>query len=495
MASRPARSSFDVDARLDAALQEIQLLESLDSPRRLPEGANSIMNGPASAVGGGGPTAAAAAETRSLPLPPLTPPVAERASPGSALAVLPSRAENVRRADTACVRALRKAQETIRAIQDERERLTGKLTKECDRLAGENSQLSNTLDRTQSALSECQEEKRHMAAEIDELRARLHQAESERGDLRERNQYMEREQKSFRLRMEQSARELKQRVEDAERFNSEMSESHRLTQVRCKELTQTLHACIRERCQLLKLVSDVLETSIDLFYNPTPFFKAHVREVSNGRRPSSVFVGAGSRRGKYPTVRLVPKADEPPIKGRMLGEIGAVVAALEREMHETAVEFHAMLRRMQDEADRNTQLVALCPDHPSAEAILVVLDEVNRRADRRLADRPATSPSLPPQRPKFGERGQQRRGKSAGPRVERESGDGRAGGDGGGVVPRGALLGERIDWGSERESFHALAKAMETKWAQLQKLHKVSNQAAQKQRGGGAGGGCGGYCR
>lgn len=363
--------------------------------------------------------------------------------------------------DSALAIALERSQERVETLQRERDEALSKvgvqeaevlrLTMIMERSEAEHRANAEERQRERDELQRLRREHRDALEQLAAIRAEAHQSRTSSEDWRKRFEHLVEDQRH--------------QIEALEDAGSRAARDLKEQSSRVSEFGDGLYVCLYERNALLRFIVDLLSALQSLFYDPTPFCRAaaslaqHHMSCHNAGVGSNGVAGVRSRScscerlhrhsGCYACNHrqrcLERCASSDPNSRRALeglADLQEIAGSLENEISEASQQYTLQVQRLVEEAEQSAQALLAGEQHQPMAG--------ERPNDRQVLNTCLAWVDLEHQR------------------LERE-----------GLPPDS--LAPRVDWAEERAQYHAVTRAMESKFAQLAKLKRLL-QARQHQR-------------
>mmetsp|Transcript_92154 Transcript_92154/g.160081 ORF Transcript_92154/g.160081 Transcript_92154/m.160081 type:complete len:548 (-) Transcript_92154:125-1768(-) len=361
--------------------------------------------------------------------------------------------------DSALAFALERSQERVETLQRERDEALSKAgVQEAEVL-----RLTVLMERSEAEHRANAEERQREREEIQRLRREHRDALEQLAAIRAEAHQSRTSSEDWRKRFDRLVEDQRHQIEALEDAGSRAARDLTEQNSRVSEFGEGLYVCLYERNALLRFIVDLLSALQSLFYDPTPFCSAaaslaqHRMKCRNAGAGSAGGAGARSRscscerlhrhNGCYACSHRARSSDRSIFHAREgLADLQEIVSSLENEISEASQQYTLQVQRLVDEAEQSAQALRTSDQHPPLAG--------DRPNDRQVLHTCLAWVDLEHQR------------------LERQ-----------GLPPDS--LAPRVDWAEERAQYHAVTRAMESKFAQLAKLKRLlqARQHPMRKRG------------
>ena len=256
--------------------------------------------------------------------------------------------------DANLTKALRKSQEKCQMLLLERETLQKRLNK----VEGDSFQLSSTASKAETQNLQYEEERQRLLDEVVHQRREIKSCQDKLSMYRQealdskKGASLSREQ--FQSIINQQRAQIEKLQTYADAASNEAEESN--------EALNTLQAATNmfmiERCNLMHILIDTLQTMQTLFYDPSPFLKAVHAKQPTHKIPASPKPQVSSR-----SATVVAGTDQ---YKRDLNDLREVASQLEKEIAESSASYNQLLQRLNGEAEKAQRMVSRTSQDPGS---------------------------------------------------------------------------------------------------------------------------------
>ena len=293
--------------------------------------------------------------------------------------------------DVGLSRALRKSQDRCQDLAVDKEELQRKLTS----LESENSRMAYAMDRAIEENKEYAEERVRLTDELARVRSDAKEAREKLSLLRQDATENKRIADDTRNRLENIVNQQRAQIERIEKFAESASADTAEHLKAIGALSEGFSVFIRERVNLMGMLSETLRIMQTLFYDPTPFMRGSIIEDRVPSRDSAMNSSSIGTR-KNPTVssktstlnpyivQTTKKSASPPVvppgptleQKREMSDLKEIGIQLEKEIRDAATVYSAILSRLSSAHDRGQRYADVLGDEASGKQTLAVCEAV-----------------------------------------------------------------------------------------------------------------------